>query len=198
MPNKVSLWESMIHWPRRSLCGRVWYIPQQGLFEGDYDTLPSKVFLRGSMIHCATRSLCGSVWYIDQQGLSVWEYDTLSNSFIFGSVWYIVRQGHDRKCWRSLQEVRNHGFRESVQVKCFSKNPSQVNDLNEVASLTSVWHKSSILQLVNMESRLLLWCFNSLTKDSKSLAELNGSQSEIINFYSLPIYYLENEQILYI
>ena len=78
------------------------------------------------------------------------------------------------------------------------KNPAQVNNLNGVASLTSVWHKSSILQLANMESRLLLWCFSRLTKNSKSLAELNGSQSEIINFYSLPIYYLENGQILYI
>ena len=85
-----------------------------------------------------------------------------------------------------------------MQAKCFSKNPAQVNDLNGVASLTSVWHKSSILQLANMESRLLLWCFSRLTKDSKSLAEFSGSQSEIINFYSLPIYYLENEQILYI
>ena len=28
--------------------------------------------------------------------------------------------------------------------KCFSRNPAQINDLNEVGSLTSVWHKSSI------------------------------------------------------
>ena len=28
--------------------------------------------------------------------------------------------------------------------KYFSRNPAQVNDLNEVASLNPVWHKSSI------------------------------------------------------
>ena len=27
--------------------------------------------------------------------------------------------------------------------KCFSRNPAQVNDMNEVVSSTSLWHKSS-------------------------------------------------------
>ena len=91
---KVSLWESMIHCLTRSLWGRVWYIAQQCLFVGEYDTLPNKVPLFESMIHCPTSSLygrvlynekqglfCRRVWHFTQQGLLVGENDTLPNKF---------------------------------------------------------------------------------------------------------------------
>ena len=55
LPNKVFLRVSMIHCPTRSLCGRVWYIAQQGLSVGEYDTLPNKVSLWETMIHCLTK-----------------------------------------------------------------------------------------------------------------------------------------------
>ena len=51
LPNMVSLWESMVHWPTRSLCGRVLYNAQQGLSVGEYDTLLNKVSQWESMIH---------------------------------------------------------------------------------------------------------------------------------------------------
>ena len=40
--------------------------------------------------------------------------------------------------------------------KCFPRNPGKVNDLNGVASLISVWHKSFIPWLLNVESKSLV------------------------------------------
>ena len=42
-----------------------------------------------------------------------------------------------------------------ITCKCFSRNPAQVNDLNGVASSTSVWHKFSIPWLLRVESKSL-------------------------------------------
>ena len=40
--------------------------------------------------------------------------------------------------------------------KCFSRNPAQVNDLNGAVSSTFVWQKSSIPQLLNVDSKSLV------------------------------------------
>ena len=40
--------------------------------------------------------------------------------------------------------------------KFFSRNPAQVNNLKGVTSLTSLWHKSSIPYLLNVESKSLV------------------------------------------
>ena len=73
LPNKFFLIGSMRHYTTRALCGRVWYIAQQGLSVGEYDTLsnkvslwesmilPNKFSLWESMVHWATRFLCGRI-----------------------------------------------------------------------------------------------------------------------------------------
>ena len=40
--------------------------------------------------------------------------------------------------------------------ECSSRNPAQVNNLKGVTSLTFLWHKSSIRELLNVQNKSLV------------------------------------------